>query len=95
MSAADGVWSLMRVAHTAASKAGRHVVNYQEVWEDFGDKLPPGSIVQVWSSVRRDNFSAPTPIEDITKHYPVIWSEMGSWCKLSSRTSHHICRQSR
>ena len=82
MSAADGVWSLMRVAHTAASKAGRHVVNYQEVWEDFGDKLPPGSIVQVWSSVRRDNFSAPTPIEDITKHFPVIWSEMGSWCKL-------------
>eukprot|EP01051_Picozoa_sp_SAG22_P005963 SAG22_NODE_373_length_11549_cov_12.592052_3_plen_110_part_00 len=54
------VWDLINVTHSLARQAGRRVINYQEVWEDFGDRPRPllaeGSVVQVWSSVRRDDF---------------------------------------
>lgn len=76
----DAYFSFVNYSATLAASRGRTAIHYQEAWENFGKQLPHGSIVQVWSSVRRDNFSAPFPISDVVKQgFRVVWSDMDMW----------------
>ena len=60
-------------AQAIAHAYGRDVVGWEEIWDNFGTKLDPSTIIQLWIP---GSTIGPAVVE---AGYRLIWSQDGTW----------------